>query len=138
MRIQAVLCLLLAWPAAGEATDTPSIDQTIANHIAARGGAEAIAAIETVVFSKGLYREPGWEGSGNGFMALARPYYKVVGDPATGGASLGGFMEGYDGAAWSGLPTRGSRSGRSARLRPLPGTERGWTGCWSTTEPRDP
>lgn len=100
MRIPTVLCLLLAWSTAVHATDRLTVDQAIANHVAARGGAEAIAAIQTVVYSQGLYHEPGWEGSGNAFMALARPHYKVVGNPETGGASLGGFMEGYDGAAW--------------------------------------
>ena len=78
------------------AAETPTIQEVIAKHLEARGGAEALAAIEAVVFSEGLYREPGYEGSGQAFMALARPYLKVVGDPE----SPRDFMEGYDGAAW--------------------------------------
>ena len=81
---------------ADDSAGTPSVDEILANHIAARGGFEAIAAVETVVYSRGLYREPGFEGSGQAFMALARPYLKVVGNPD----SPGGYMEGWDGAAW--------------------------------------
>lgn len=106
----ALRCLLLALSllaAPLRATDTPTVDEIIANHIAARGGHEALAAIETLVHSQGLYREPGYEGSGEAFMAHARPYFKVVGNPETAGADLGGFMEGYDGAAWEWLAEPG-------------------------------
>ena len=65
-------------------------------HIEARGGYERIAALQTVVYSRGTYSEPGYTGSGNAFMARQRPYLKVVGNPE----QPGGFMEGYDGSSW--------------------------------------
>ena len=82
------------------AGDDLTIDEVLELHVEARGGRDALAAVETVVYSEGLYREPSWEGSGNACMALARPYFKVVGNPETAGSDLGGYMEGYDGAAW--------------------------------------
>jgi hypothetical protein len=98
MRRQRLLCPLVAALAATPlfAADRPTADEIVANHVAARGGAAAIAAVRTVVYSQGTYREPGYEGSGNAFMALARPYFKVVGNPE----SRSGFSEGYDGATW--------------------------------------
>jgi hypothetical protein len=102
--VVAILLIAAAGTASGAEREgpgrVPSVDEVIANHVEARGGADAIAALRTVVYSNGRYREPVWEGSGNAFMALARPYYKVVGNPETAGSDLGGFMEGYDGAAW--------------------------------------
>ena len=74
----------------------PSVDDIIARHLVARGGTARLRAIETLVFSGGLYKEPGYKGSGNAFMAFRRPYLMVVGNPE----NPGGFMEGWDGSAW--------------------------------------
>ena len=74
-----------------------SADDIVARHLQARGGAERVRAVETVVYSHGVYREPGYQGSGGAFMAMARPYYKIVSDPADTAAD---FREGYDGSAW--------------------------------------
>jgi hypothetical protein len=95
-RLRALLLLVALSAAPLSAEERPGVDDVISRHIEARGGYEALAAIRTLVRSEGLYREPGYEGSGQAFMAHARPYHKVVGNPE----SPGGFMEGYDGAAW--------------------------------------
>jgi tetratricopeptide (TPR) repeat protein len=69
----------------------------VARHLEARGGAERLRSMETVVYSGGLYREGSYVGSGRAFMAMARPYFKIVGDPAD---SSSDFREGYDGSSW--------------------------------------
>lgn len=74
-----------------------SVDQIVARHLEARGGAARLEALQSVVYSHGKYREPGYEGSGNAFMAMARPYYKIVSDPADTSST---FREGYDGSSW--------------------------------------
>ena len=74
-----------------------SADDIVARHLAARGGAQRLRAVETVIYRNGLYREGTYVGSGDAFMAMARPYFKIVGDPADTSAS---FREGYDGSAW--------------------------------------
>jgi hypothetical protein len=74
-----------------------SAEEIVARHLQARGGAQRLRAIETVIYSRGLYREGDYVGSGHAFMAMARPYFKIVGDPADTSAS---FREGYDGSAW--------------------------------------
>lgn len=74
-----------------------SADDIVARHLEARGGAQRLRALETVVYSHGLYREGTYVGSGRAFMAMARPYYKIVSDPTDSTAS---FREGYDGSAW--------------------------------------
>jgi hypothetical protein len=92
------LLALLAAPAAGQ--ESLSVDEVLARHAAARGGYERIKAIETVVYSRGLYQEGDYTGSGDAMMAVSRPYHRVVGNPEDRGAFMGGYMEGYDGAAW--------------------------------------
>jgi len=78
-------------------TDTDSrVDEIVALHLEARGGVEALRAIRSLVFSEGVYREAEFEGSGDAYMAFARPFYRVVGHPER----PGGFREGYDGSAW--------------------------------------
>ncbi len=78
------------------AEQTPTVDEIIARHIDARGGYERIQAIQTLVHSGGLYKEPGYTGSGDAFMAFRRPNLKVVGNPE----KPDGYMEGWDGSAW--------------------------------------
>jgi hypothetical protein len=73
-----------------------TVNEVIDRHVAARGGAEKISAVRTLVFSGGTYHEGSYTGSGNAFMAFARPYYRVVGDPE-GNAEI---LEGYDGSPW--------------------------------------
>ena len=87
------LFLITAPAAAQELT----ADQIVARHLDARGGASRLASLQSVVYRNGKYREPGYEGSGKAFMAMAKPYYKIVGDPED---STSDFREGYDGSAW--------------------------------------
>jgi hypothetical protein len=88
--------LLFAVADVAQAQDL-TVDQIVAKHLEARGGADRLLALKNVVYSHGKYREPGYEGSGKAFMAMARPYYKIVGDPQDTAADM---HEGYDGAAW--------------------------------------
>lgn len=74
-----------------------STDDIIARHLEARGGAQRLKAMQSVVYRNGTYREGTYTGSGKAFMAMARPYYKIVGDPADPSSD---FREGYDGSAW--------------------------------------
>lgn len=98
MRISTRVAILLLVAAANVAhAQDLSVEQIVARHLEARGGADRLLALTNVVYSHGKYREPGYEGSGNAFMAMARPYYKIVGNPADTAAS---FFEGYDGSAW--------------------------------------
>jgi tetratricopeptide (TPR) repeat protein len=93
----AALCgALLMAAAAAAAPEPPDVATIIPRHIEARGGAETMRAIENLMFEKGQYEEPGYHGSGDATMTLARPYYKLVGYP---GRSKD-LMEGYNGAAW--------------------------------------
>lgn len=75
----------------------PSAEEIVARHLEARGGAARLAALKTVVYRNGTYHEGSYTGSGRAFMAMARPYFKIVGDPADTSAE---FREGYDGSAW--------------------------------------
>lgn len=74
-----------------------SADDIVARHLEARGGAGQLKAIQTVVYRNGTYREGSYSSAGRAFMAMARPYYKIVGDPTD---STSDFHEGYDGSAW--------------------------------------
>ncbi len=96
IRIRVAFLLLVAATSVARAQDL-SVDQIVARHLEARGGAARLKAIQNVVYSHGKYHEPGYDGSGNAFMAMARPYYKIVGDPQDTSADL---HEGYDGSAW--------------------------------------
>lgn len=90
------LLLLLGASGVSAASPLPDVDTIIARHIAARGGAERMHAITSLMFEHGKYSEPGQEGMGDATMMLMRPYYKLVGDPRRKNE----LMEGYDGAAW--------------------------------------
>jgi hypothetical protein len=74
-----------------------SAEDIVARHLEARGGAQRLRALETVIYRDGIYREGSYVGSGSAFMAMARPYFKIVSDPTDSTAS---FREGYDGSAW--------------------------------------
>ena len=73
-----------------------SVDQIVERHIAARGGYDAIQNIDTLIYSRGQYSEPGYSSEDDAFMAYRRPYLKVVGNPEEPSV----FMEGWDGSAW--------------------------------------
>lgn len=73
-----------------------TVDDIIAKHVEAIGGQEAIASLQNLVYRNGTYREGEYSSNGNASMSVARPYFKLVGDKA----DPGGYMEGYDGAAW--------------------------------------
>lgn len=87
---------LLVAAGLGATESNLSVDDILAHHVEARGGYDGLMALRTLVYSEGLYEEAEYEGSGNAMMAFSRPYYRVVGNPA----DRGGYMEGYDGAAW--------------------------------------
>ena len=89
------LLLLLFLPIAAHAL---TVDEVLDRHLAARGGADKIKAVRTLVFSGGTYQEGSYKGSGNAFMAFARPYYRVVGNHPESATKE--VMEGYDGSAW--------------------------------------
>ncbi|MEO8575171.1 MAG: hypothetical protein ABI556_00660 [Gemmatimonadales bacterium] len=95
LRILVALCMLCI--AQSVRAQNLSADEIVARHLEARGGAARLKALQTVVYSRGKYREPGFEGSGNAFMAMARPYHKIVSDPTDTSST---FREGYDGSAW--------------------------------------
>ena len=94
--IRLLICAVLLTPVHLSAQDV-SADDIVNRHLTARGGVERLRALQSVVYRGGTYREGTYTGSGRAFMAMARPYYKVVGDPAD---SLTDFREGYDGSAW--------------------------------------
>lgn len=66
--------------------------QIVTRYIAARGGLEKIKAVRTLIL-RGPKRPNGKPGR---WMARARPFYFVVGEPGTDRD----FAEGYDGASW--------------------------------------
>lgn len=94
--IAAILALVACAAPSAAQRALPDVDAVIARHIEARGGADAIRAIRSLVYDQGTYREPGYVGSGGAVMMLMRPYYKLVGHPERDPD----FLEGYDGAAW--------------------------------------
>ncbi|MFI5120751.1 MAG: hypothetical protein ACHQM4_10070, partial [Thermoanaerobaculia bacterium] len=73
---------------------SPTVDDIVSRHIEARGGAEKMRGLRTIVY-RGTYREG--DHVGDAVMALMRPFYKLVGDPDRPNRS---FAEGYDGGAW--------------------------------------
>ena len=93
--LASAVALVMSSSAAGTGP-APDVDKIIARHLIARGGADRIHAINSLIFEHGKYSEPGHEGSGDATMMLMRPYYKLVGDPRR----KFDFLEGYDGAAW--------------------------------------
>jgi hypothetical protein len=89
--------LILAGAAAGApAAGTPTVEEILAHHAAARGGYERLKAVRTILY-RGTYREGGRVVMPHAAMALMRPYYKLVGDPEHPDPD---FAEGYDGSAW--------------------------------------
>ncbi len=92
----ALLVLALAVAPVALAQEVTPVDAIIGRHIEARGGANAVRAIRSLVFDRGAYREPGYQDDGGATMMLMRPYFKLVGHPEREPS----FMEGYDGAAW--------------------------------------
>lgn len=99
----AAIVVCLAVPAGEPARAEPDLDAVVEAHIEALGGYDRIKSIRTLVYSSGVYREGEFTGSGDAFMAFMRPYFRVVGNPE----SPGGYMEGYDGAAWEWLGNPG-------------------------------
>jgi hypothetical protein len=97
MPISRIAFLLLFAAARAAGAQDLSVVQIVARHLEARGGAARLKALQSVVYSHGKYSEPGYVGSGNAFMAMARPYYKIVSDPSDTSST---FREGYDGSAW--------------------------------------
>jgi hypothetical protein len=76
-------------------TKLPSADEIVARYVEARGGAERLRSLRSVIY-RGVYREGDYV-SDHAAMALMRPFYKLVGDPDHPNPE---FAEGYDGSAW--------------------------------------
>jgi len=92
----AALLILAGAAADPSAAGTPTVEEILAHHAAARGGAERLKAVRTIIY-RGTYREGGRVVMPHAAMALMRPYYKLVGDPEHPDPD---FAEGYDGSAW--------------------------------------
>jgi len=73
-----------------------SVDDIIDRYIDAIGGRASIDAIDNLVYTGGTYEEGDYKSGGDSTMSVARPWFKLVGDKE----NPGGYMEGYDGAAW--------------------------------------
>ena len=73
-----------------------SVDDIIDRYIDAIGGPASIDAIDNLVYTNGTYEEGDYKSDGDSTMSVARPWFKLVGDKQ----NPGGYMEGYDGAAW--------------------------------------
>ena len=95
MRPFSALILLVLSPGNAHLQES-HVDEIIRAHLEARGGVEAIRAIETLVYRDGTYAEGDYVNPGGAFMAYKRPHYRLVGNPER----PGGFMEGYDGSTW--------------------------------------
>ena len=94
-RALVVECLLAGAVCPLGAAPVPSADEIVARYVAARGGAERLAALHSVIY-RGTYRE-GTHANDHAAMAIMRPWYKLVGDPERPDPE---FAEGYDGSAW--------------------------------------
>lgn len=86
------LCLVLRTAAAAP---SPTAKEIVDRYVEARGGAEKLRNLHSAVY-RGEYRE-GDSVMSNAAMAIMRPFYKLVGDPAKPDPE---FAEGYDGSAW--------------------------------------
>lgn len=91
----AFVLLLLAPRAVAEAPPLTA-EAIVERHIEARGGEAALRAIQSLVFDKGVYSEPGYTSDGGAVMMLRRPNLKLVGHPER----RPDFLEGFDGSAW--------------------------------------
>lgn len=85
-----VLVLLLASPLRAQVPAEAS--DVVQRYIEARGGLEAIRSVRALI----LRGEPRPDGRPGRFMARARPFYFLVGEPSPDRS----YAEGFDGAAW--------------------------------------
>jgi hypothetical protein len=92
VRIVVVLSLVLVPPLPAQVPATPSSAEIVNRYIAARGGLEAIRSVRSLVL-RGAPRPDGRPGR---FMARARPFYFLVGEPSP----TRSYAEGFDGASW--------------------------------------
>ena len=100
-----ILCLglgLVLLGAGSVATTSPSVDEIVAQHVAALGGMDAILAVHSFV-RHGWYREGDFY-LDNTYVAQMRPFYRVIGSPEH---ELDELHEGYDGSAWEYYPDPG-------------------------------
>lgn len=86
------LTLALASPLAAQTPDSLDPARIVARYVEARGGLERIRSVRTLV----LRGPPRPDGRPGRFMARARPFYFLVGEPGPGRT----FAEGFDGASW--------------------------------------
>lgn len=96
--LASTLLLFLAVPVV-QAADLSDVDAILARHYAARGGLVRLRGITSIV-SRFTYGEPGHAipaDIANATMAVMRPCYKLVGDPAHRSTV---FAEGWDGSSW--------------------------------------
>lgn len=79
-----------------------TLQDIVAKHVAALGGADMIHAIHSFV-KRGWYREGSFQI--DTYTAQMRPFYRVIGDPIA--HRLDQIHEGYDGSAWEFYPDPG-------------------------------
>ena len=94
--IASVLAVSITPGASWAQAESLTVDQVVERYVAAIGGTENIKAIRNLVYGGGVYEEGDYTGEGGATMSLARPFFKLVGNQD----EPGGYMEGYDGAAW--------------------------------------
>lgn len=88
--------VIASWATENAAVDRPyGADEIVARYIVAIGGADAVAALDNLVYRRGLYTEGDFS-TEFATMSRGRPFHKLVGDKN----APGDFMEGYDGSAW--------------------------------------
>ena len=92
VRMLVFLSLVLARSLPAQAPDVLTAQEIVQRYIAARGGIESIRSVRTLI----LRGPPRPDGRPDRFMARARPYYFLVGEPLPGRS----YAEGFDGAAW--------------------------------------
>jgi len=93
--------ILLAVATIATAQQPLTIDQIVARHEQALGGIDKIHALDSLVI-RGMYHEggpipPDMPVAPHNYMALKRPFYEVIGDPADPNPDL---REGFDGSSW--------------------------------------
>jgi len=92
IRVMTLLSLVLIETLPAQLPVLPDPEQIVEEYIAARGGLEQIRSVRALVL-RGAPRPDGRPGR---FMARARPFYYLVGEPSP----IRDFAEGFDGAAW--------------------------------------
>lgn len=90
--LAAVMALVLSLTQSSQALPEPTVKEIVDRYLEARGGLERIRSVHTLIL-RGPPRPGGRPGR---WMARARPFYYLVGEPSPTRA----FAEGFDGSHW--------------------------------------